>query len=117
MWSFVGGFHGGQVGRWLCLAAHFGLVLPVACIDGPGKVAEIGEGGGLPDTRDLIFDVVRETIVEVVLEDTFSISSNLQSNPIEFNNVFVDLLTILYKKVVELMSCISDGIMQTKVCL
>jgi len=114
---FVGGFHGGQVGRRLCLAAHLRLALPVVHVNGLGKVAEIREGGGLPDTRDLIFDAVRETIVEIVLEGTFSISSDLQSNPVEFNYVFVDLLTILHRKVVKLMFCISDGIMQTKVHL
>ena len=99
------------------MAAHFGLALPVACIDGLGEVVEIGEGGGLPDTRDLIFDAVGETVVEMVPEGTFSVSLDLRSNPVEFNYVFIDSLTILHRKVVKLMFCISDRIMRTEVCL
>jgi len=108
--GFVGGLHKRQVGRELCLAAHLRLALPVACIDGLDEVVEIRKGGGLSDTRDFFFDVVGKTIVKVVLENTFFIFSNLQSNSIKFNNILVELLTILHRKVVKLMFCISDRI-------
>jgi hypothetical protein len=43
-----------------------------------------------PYAGDLILNVIWKTIIEVVLEDTFSIASDLQSNPIELLNILDD---------------------------
>ena len=67
--------------------ANFGLVLPIVRIYSLGKVTKIGEGGGLPDVRNLIFDVVGKAIIKVVPEGTFSVTLDLQSNPIELHDV------------------------------
>ena len=41
------------------------------------KVMKVGEGGGLPDTRNLIFDVVKEAVIKVVPEATFFVTLDL----------------------------------------
>ena len=82
--------------------ANFGLVLPIVRIYSLGKVTKIGEGGGLPDARNLIFDVVGKAIIKVVPEGTFSVTSDLQSNPIELHDVcrnwccFLDVQASIY---------------------
>ena len=81
------------------------------------KGLEFGKGAGLSDMRDLILDVVGETIVKVMLEATLSIAVDLQSNTVEFHDILVDVLTILHCKVVKLVLCISDGVMRSEVCL
>ena len=70
--------------------------------------SEFGKGAGLPNTRDFILDVVRETVVKMVSEGSFSVAVDLQSDTVEFHDVFVDVLTILHHKVVELVLHISD---------
>ena len=78
---------------------------------------QIGEGGGLPNVRNLIFDAVGKAVIKVVLEGTFSITSDLQSNPIELHDILVDPLPVFHGEVVELVFSISDGVMRTKVGL
>ena len=82
----VGRFSGG-VGRRLRLAAYLRLALPIVHIYSLGKVTKVGESGGLPDTGNLIFDAVGEAIIKVVPEGTFSITSDLRSNPIELSGI------------------------------
>ena len=53
------------------MVANFGLALPIARIYSLDKVTKVREGGGLPDTRNLIFDAVRKAVIKVVLEGTF----------------------------------------------
>ena len=59
------------------MSAQLGLALPVACIYRMSKGSEFSEGTRLPDMRDLILDVIGETIVEVVLEGTLSVATDL----------------------------------------
>ena len=99
------------------MAANFGLALPIACIYSLGKVTGIREGGGLPDVRNLIFDAVGKAVIKVVPEGTFSIISDLQSNPIELHNVLVDPLPVFHGERVELVFSIFDRVMWTKVGL
>ena len=61
--------------------------------------------------------MIRETIVEVVLKDTFSITLDLQSDPVEFDDVFVDVLTIFHRQMVELVVCIFNRIMWSNIGL
>ena len=90
------------------MSAQLRLALPVAHIYCISEGSEFGKGAGLPDTRDFILNVVREAVVKMVLEGSFSVAVDLQGNTVEFHDVFVDVLTILHHKVVELVLHISD---------
>ena len=78
---------------------------------------EFVESCGFSNSRDLILDLIRETIVKVVPEGTFSVTPDLQSDPVEFDNIFVDALTILHGQMVQLVFHISDRVMWSKVGL
>ena len=66
---------------------------------------------------DLVLDMIRQTIIKVVLEGTFSIAPDLHCDPIELDHILGDMLTILHGQVVELVLCISDRVVWTKVHL
>ena len=72
-------------------------------------MTKIGEGEGLPNARKLIFDAVRETVIKVVPEGTFSVTLDLRSNSIELHDILIDLLPVFHGEVVELVFSISDG--------
>ena len=95
----------------------FRLALPIACINSLDKGTEFVESRGFSNLRDLVLDSIRETIVKVVLEGTFSITLDLGSNPVECDNIFVDVLTTLHGQMVQLVFCISDRVMWSKVGL
>ena len=97
--------------------AQLRLVLPVAHIYHMSKGSEFGEEAGLPNTRDLVLDAVGETIVKVVPEGTLSVATDLQSNMIEFYNIFIDVLTILHHKVVKLVLHVSNRVVRSEVHL
>ena len=78
---------------------------------------ELGESRRLSNIGDLILDMIQETVIKMVLEGTFSMALDLCHNPVELNHVLVDMLTILHGQVVELILCISDKVMWTKVHL
>ena len=61
--------------------------------------------------------MIRQTFIKVVPEGTFSIALDLHHNPVEFDHVLGDMLTVLHGQVVKLVFCISDRVMQTKVHL
>ena len=94
-----------------------GLVFSVPGIDGLCKSAESIKGVGLSDAGDLIFDAVGETTIEDVVECAIAIAMDLSGEAIELYNVLIDLLSFLHGQVVQLMFCISNRIMQTKVGL
>ena len=79
---------------------NFRLVLPIACINSLDKGTEFVESCGFSNSRDPVLDLIRETIVKVVLEGTFLVTPDLQSNPVEFDNIFVDALSILHGQMV-----------------
>ena len=93
------------------------LALPIAHINSLDEGTEFVESHGFSDLRDLVLDSIRETIVKVVPEGTFSITPDLQSDPVEFNNIFVDVLTILHGQMVQLVFRISNWVMWSKVGL
>ena len=101
----------------LHLPADLGLVIPIAHIDSLGELAKLSKGQWLPDAGDLILDAIREAIVEMVPKGTFSVSLDLQSNPIELNNILCNVLTVLHGEVVKLMLSISDRVMWPEVSL
>ena len=53
----------------------------------------------------------------MVLEGTFSIALDLCHDPVELNHVLGDTLTVLHGQVVELVLCISNRIVWTKIHL
>ena len=78
---------------------------------------ELRESGRLPNTGDLVLDMIRQTIIKVVPEGTFSIALDLHYDLVELDYVLGDTLTVLHGQMVKLVLCISDRIMQTKVHL
>ena len=66
---------------------------------------------------DLVLDTIRQIIIKVVPEGTFSIAPDLHRNPVEHNHVLGDMLTVLHGQVVELVLHISNRVVWTKVCL
>ena len=66
---------------------------------------------------DLILDTIRQTIIKVVLEDTFSIAPDLRCNLVELDYVLGDTLTVLHGQVVKLVLRISNRVVWIKVCL
>ena len=59
---------------------------------------------------DLVLDIIRQTIIKVVSESTFSIALDLRHNLIELHHILDDILTILHGQVVELVLCISNRV-------
>ena len=55
----------------------FSLALPVACIDLLRQHLHVMEGVGFPYTSNLILELLRQPIVEVVPEGTFTIATYL----------------------------------------
>jgi hypothetical protein len=72
------------------------LALPIACVDGLDELSEVRESGWFPYAGDLIFVAIGKTIVKVVPEGTFSIASDLRSDPIELHDILGDPLTIFH---------------------
>ena len=66
---------------------------------------------------DLVLDTIRQTIIKMVPEGTFSIAPDLHRDLVELNHVLGDTLTVLHGQVVELVLRISDRVVQTKVHL
>ena len=62
---------------------------------------------------DLVLDMIRQTVINVVPEGTFSIAPDLRRNLVELNHVLGDTLTVLHGQVVKLVLCISDRVVQT----
>ena len=92
-------------------------MLPVPGIDGLHESGVTIKGAGLSDMGDFIFDVVRETTIEDVVEHTIAIAVDLSSKAIKLYNILIDLLPFLHGQVVQLMFCVSDRIMWTEVGL
>ena len=101
----------------LHLLGDLGLALPIACVDSLGELAKLGEGWRLPNVGDLILHAIGEAVVEVVPKGTLSVSSHLQSKPIELNDILRNALTVLHGEVVELVLSISDGVVRPEVSL
>ena len=98
-------------------AVEFRLALLILCIDCLGKVVEFREGRQLAHTRNLIFDLVWEAIVENALKSTFSVALDLTCQVVELNYILVDPLTSFHGQILEFMLPVSKWIVRTKICL
>ena len=63
---------------------------------------------------DFILEAVRETRVEEVVECAISVVLDLGCEAVEINDVLCDLVVVPHGEVLELVLCISNGVMGTK---
>ena len=75
------------------------------------------EGGGLSNMGDLIFDAVRETTVEDVVECAITIAADLSGEAIELYDVLIDFLSFFHGQVVQLVFRISNRVMWAEIGL
>ena len=90
------------------------LALPIAHIDLLGERAQSIQSPRFTNPGQFVFYLVWKPSIEVVLEGTVTIASDLQGQPVEVHNIPHDTVTILHLKVVKLMFCISDRVMWTE---
>ena len=90
-------------------------MFPVLSIDSLGQCVEALECGRLADVRDLVLDAVRHPVIEDVVECTWTVTTDLTGQAVKLNNILADMLAILHRKVVQLVLCISDRIVQAEV--
>jgi len=58
---------------------------------------------------NLVLDAVRETAVEDEAEGAIAVATDLASEAVKLNHVFVDLLSFFHGQVVQLMFGVSNG--------
>ena len=78
----------------------FGLVLPIACIDLLRQHPHVMEGVWFPYMSDLVLEPLRQPIIEVVLEGTFTIAMYLAHIAVELYNVLGDLVVVRHGQIV-----------------
>ena len=96
---------------------NFFLVLPVPVVDLLGKSAEVCNTIGLALTRDLIFNLVRKSVVEAPAKSSMTPVSDLACQAVPFYDVFSDPLTVAHLQLLELSFCVSHGVVWTEVSL
>ena len=78
----------------------FGLVLPIARIDLLRQHPHVMKGVRFPYTSDLILEPLRQPIVEVAPEGTFTIAAYLARVAVELDDVLGDPLIVRHGQVV-----------------
>ena len=96
---------------------NFFLVLPVPVVDLLGKSAEFCDTIGLALTRDLVFNLIRESIVEAPAKSAMTPVLDLACQAVPFYDVFSDPLTIPHLQLLELSFHISHRVVHTEVSL
>ena len=89
-------------------------MLPIARVNFLGECAQSIQSPWFTNLGQFIFYSVWKTGIEVVLEGTITIASDLRGQPVEVHDIPHDAVTILHLKVIELMFCVSDRVMQTE---
>ena len=92
-------------------------MLPVPVVDLLGKSAEFRDTIGFALTRDLVFNLIGESVVEAPAKSSVTPVLDLACQVVPFYNVFSDPLTIAHLQSLELSFCISHRVMQTEVSL
>ena len=77
-----------------------GLVLPIAHIDLLHQHPHVMEGVWFPYMSDLILELLRQPIIEVVPEGTFTIAMYLARMVVELYDILGDLLIVRHGQVV-----------------
>src|SRR6201981_341479 len=73
------------------------------------------EGSRFPYTGDLILKPLRQAIIEVVPESTFTVAVYLTRIAIEFDDVLGDLMVVRHGQVVETMLRIADRVVGSEI--
>src|ERR1700746_763979 len=73
------------------------------------------EGSRFPYTGTLILELLRQAIVKVVPEGTFTVAAYLTHIAIEFDDVLGDLMVVRHGQVVETMLRIADRVVGSKI--
>ena len=76
------------------MTSLFSLALPVVCIDLLRQHPHVMEGVRFPYMSNLILELLRQPVVEVVLEGTFTIATYLACMAVELNDVLGDLVIV-----------------------
>ena len=79
-----------------------------------GESSEIRDIVHLALTRELVLDLIQESIVEAPMESSVIPVSDLACQAVPFYNILDDPLTIAHLQLLELSFSISYGIMETK---
>ena len=86
-------------------------------VDLLGEHAEVRDVVRLALMRDLILDLIRESIVEAPTESSMTPISDLACQAVPFYNILGDPLTIVHLQLLELSFGISYRVVGTKVSL
>ena len=78
----------------------FGLALPVACVNLLRQHLHVMEGVRFPYMSNLILEPLRQPVVEVVLEGTFTIVMYLARMVVELDDILGDLVVVCHGQVV-----------------
>ena len=82
------------------MTSLFGLALPVAHVDLLCQHPHVIEGVGFPYMGNLTLEPLRQTIVEVVPEGTFTIARYMACVSVALDNVLGDLVVVQHGQVV-----------------
>ena len=85
----------------LGLAGDLIFTFPVTCVDVLSKGLKVLKVSGLACVANLVFDLVRETSIEFMMEGSFPIAMKLRAETIELNEVADDVMSFLHTKVVK----------------
>ena len=78
----------------------FGLALPIVCIDLLHQHPHVVKGVRFPYMSDLILEPLRQPVVEMAPEGTFTIAAYLARMAVELNDVLGDPLIVRHGQVV-----------------
>ena len=87
------------------------FTFPVTCVEVLSEGPKVLKVLGLAHAANLVFDSVRETSIEFMMEGSFPIATKLRAEMIELNEVTDNVMGFLHVKVVELVLSVADGIM------
>ena len=90
------------------------FMFPVTCVDVLSEGPKVLKVSGLAHAANLVFDLVRETGIEFMMEGGFSIAAKLRAKTIELDEVTDDAMGFLHAKVVKLVLGITDRIVGTE---
>ena len=86
-------------------------------VDLLGECVEVHDVVWLALTRDLVLDLIQESIVGAPMESSMTPISDLACQAVPFYNILGDPLTIVHLQLFELSFGVSYGVVGTKVSL
>src|SRR5882757_8843690 len=92
-------------------------MLPVTSVDGLGEGFELVERVWFAYMANLVLDTSRESGVELTVESTVTITSDLGGETLELYDILVNVVSIPHNKLFELRLSVPLQVMRTKVLL